>query len=550
MRRSRLLFVLLSACSCLFFPLCSSASSVVKKKVVLIAGKKSHGPEGNGIHDYGWSVKLLKVMLENSNIKDRVTVEAHLGGWPRNPATLDDADTIMVISDGRDGNLYEEAPFLASPERVRLFERQMRRGCGFLTFHFSTFAPQQYAEQVLRWSGGYFQWEQDGKRQWFSAIRTIEADVRPAAPAHPVSRGLTPLRLREEFYYNLRFAKDDKGLVPLWTVADLKGRQPDGNVVAWARQRDDGGRGFGTTCGHFYDNWKEPPFRKLILNAIAWTAKVEVPAGGVEARFYSRDEITRALGEASPDDAPLRVLVVTGNEAHKWHNWEKSTARIVAALRLDPRVKLDITTDIEDLGRKKLGDYATIVFNNYCNWHDPKGISQAARAAFVGYVRDGGGLVLVHFANGAFHPSLPMAGASDWPEYRRIVRRVWNHTPPKGKPASGHDAFGRFTVLPTKANAPLTAGLKRFEVEDELYFHQDGNEPIEPLLAAESKVTRRLEPLAWTYSYGKGRVFQTLLGHSEKTYDAFESRELIRRAVAWTAGRPVRPVDAARDPGK
>ena len=48
------------------------------KKIVLIAGKKSHGPEGNGIHDYPWSVKLLKVLLDNSNVKDRVRVEFHL----------------------------------------------------------------------------------------------------------------------------------------------------------------------------------------------------------------------------------------------------------------------------------------------------------------------------------------------------------------------------------------------------------------------------------------------------------------------------------------
>lgn len=297
MSRSRFFWLSL-ACLVVLVPAYSAAEpAAARKKVVLIAGKKSHGPEGNGIHDYGWSAKLLKVMLENSNIRDRVKVEVHLGGWPRNPATLDDADTILVISDGRDGNLYEEAPHLASPERVRLFERQMRRGCGFLTFHFSTFAPQQYAEQVLRWSGGYFQWEQDGKRQWYSAIRTVEAEVRPASPEHPVSRGLTPFRLREEFYHNLRFAKDDRALVPLWVVPDLKGRSPDGNVVAWARQRDDGGRGFGTTCGHFYDNWKQPAFRKLILNAIAWTAKVEVPTGGVEARFYTHDEIRAALGE-------------------------------------------------------------------------------------------------------------------------------------------------------------------------------------------------------------------------------------------------------------
>ncbi|RYD39584.1 MAG: hypothetical protein EOP83_36565, partial [Verrucomicrobiaceae bacterium] len=79
------------------------------KKIVLIAGKKSHGPEGNGIHDYPWSVRLLKVMLANSNVREEVNVETHFDGWPKDPSTLDTADTIMVISDGRDGDKYEEA---------------------------------------------------------------------------------------------------------------------------------------------------------------------------------------------------------------------------------------------------------------------------------------------------------------------------------------------------------------------------------------------------------------------------------------------------------
>ena len=52
------------------------------KKVVLIAGPKSHGPVGNGINDYPWSVKLLKVMLDNSNVRDDVRVEFHLDGFP------------------------------------------------------------------------------------------------------------------------------------------------------------------------------------------------------------------------------------------------------------------------------------------------------------------------------------------------------------------------------------------------------------------------------------------------------------------------------------
>ncbi len=264
------------------------------RKVVILAGEKSHGPVGNGIHDYLWSARLLKAMLEHSNVRDQLRVEVHPGGWPRDPRTLEDADTVMVIADGRDGNQYQEAPHLASDDRVRFFDRQMKRGCGLVTFHFSTFAPEKYRDRVLDWNGGYFQWETDGKRQWYSAIETKEAEVRLARPEHPVLRGVEPFTMREEFYFNLRLRPD--GIVPLWTVPALPGREPDGRVVAWARERPDGGRGFGTTAGHFYDNWKLAPFRRTILNAIVWTAHADVPPGGVEARFYTHEEIRAALG--------------------------------------------------------------------------------------------------------------------------------------------------------------------------------------------------------------------------------------------------------------
>ena len=97
----------------------AQAEEARPRKIVLIAGKKSHGPVGNGIHDYPWSVKLLKVMLDNSNIADRVRVECHFEGWPEDAKTLDDADTIMVISDGRDGDQYEEAPPFQSEEKLQ-----------------------------------------------------------------------------------------------------------------------------------------------------------------------------------------------------------------------------------------------------------------------------------------------------------------------------------------------------------------------------------------------------------------------------------------------
>ncbi len=273
----------------------SPAVTNTAKKIVLIAGKKSHGPEGNRIHDYPWSVKLLKVLLEQSDVREKVSVETYFDGWPKNEKPIEDADTVFILSDGRDGNLFSEAPHLENAERISFMERLMKRGCGFGVIHFSTFAPEVYRDQILRWSGGYFQWETDGERKWYSAIKVLDTELSLPSPRHAISRGVKPFRMKEEFYYNLRFSASDKSLSPLLAVPALSGREPDGRCVAWAREREDGGRGFGTTCGHFYDNWKNDDFRKLVLNALVWSAHIEVPELGIESTYREHDEISAHL---------------------------------------------------------------------------------------------------------------------------------------------------------------------------------------------------------------------------------------------------------------
>ncbi len=318
-------------------------SAAAPRKIVIIAGRKSHGPEGNGIHDYPWSARLLKVMFDHSNVRDQVRVEFHQDGWPKDPSTLEDADAIMVISDGRDGDKFAEAPHFASPEHAAIIQRQIDRGCGFLTFHFSTFAPNVYARQVLDWSGAYFQWETDGKKQWYSNMRVVDADVRLPSPTHPILRGVKPFHLREEFYFNLRFDPADHALAPLLEVPTLGGREPDGNIVSWARERANGGRGFGTTCGHFYANWQNDDFRKFILNAVLWSAHGEVPPAGVEASYYDHDaimhELDRTLGRealpASYDEpaAPVAELTPAQNQpsAASYRKWERSHGNAAGA---------------------------------------------------------------------------------------------------------------------------------------------------------------------------------------------------------------------------
>jgi type 1 glutamine amidotransferase len=234
---------------------------------------------------------------------------------------------------------------------------------------------------------------------------------------------------------------------------------------------------------------------------------------------------------AKQDERPIKALILTGKQ-HPAHRWQDTTPALQGALKADPRFRIEVVNDIEFLARKELHGF-DVVLLNYCNWKGP-GLSAAAKANFVDYLKRGGGLAIIHFANGAFHFSLPGAGESDWPEWRtRICRRVWDHTPGK----SGHDPYGSFEVKFAALDHPVTRGVKPYVTTDELYYRQQGDEPAEVLATARSRVTGKEEPMAMVHTYGRGRVFQTVLGHDAKALRVAGTAELIRRGAAWAAGR-------------
>ncbi|HEY1784714.1 MAG TPA: ThuA domain-containing protein, partial [Pirellulales bacterium] len=501
------------------------------KKIVLIAGEPDGHPAAT--HEYAQSVRLLKHCLVDSSIAGQILVETHFGGWPADESTLDEADTIVLITSGSD-HVETNHPLLVG-NRLLTVERQMQRGCGLLTLHYSTFAPNHIGNRILEWTGGYFDYQGGPDGKWFSKIQHWDADLKPATADHPICRGVRPFHLREELYYNLRFIEDDPRRSPI-----LVTRPPNESAdqtVAWAVERKDGGRGFGFTGGHYFANWRNDDFRRTLLNAIAWTAHVEVPAGGVDSQLAEQPE-------------KVRATIVTGHQ-YPGHRWQETTPALEEALRKDPRLTVETVTDAEFLATPEL-HRADVVVMNYCNW-EKAGLSEAAKANFVKYLRSGGGLVIVHFANGAFHFSLPGAPPSDWPEWRtKICRRVWDHTsdPATGKMKSGHDGYGPFRVEIAAPNHPVTKGLSGFETRDELYFDQQGTEPIEVLATARSKTTGRDEPIAFVYPYGAARVFQTFLGHDAASLRSPGVAQLVRRATLWAAGADpgkVEPIDAAVD---
>lgn len=251
------------------------------KKIVILAGPlDSHPP---GTHEYEKSALLLKHCLETAeNVEQRPEVEVHFQGWPQDESVLEEADSIVVVSAGSDRR-EEDHPLLVG-ERLKVLAPQMGRGCGLVLFHWATFLPLRVQPQAFRWVGGHFDYEggeaaPDGRR-WHSAIETKRWMCRPAGADHPITRGVGPFELQEEFYYRIRFPDDDPRWSPVLKVDGPQGRDA---VVAWGLERLDGGRGFGFTGGHYYDNWEVPEYRRLVLNAILWTAKIEVPEGGVRS---------------------------------------------------------------------------------------------------------------------------------------------------------------------------------------------------------------------------------------------------------------------------
>ena len=76
-------------------------------------------------------------------------------------------------------------------------------------------------------------------------------------------------------------------------------------LMAWAYERPDGGRGFGFTGAHYHWNWGCDSFRTVVLNGIVWTAGLEVPAGGVPSKTPTYEELgrtwTRKQGNTNQD---------------------------------------------------------------------------------------------------------------------------------------------------------------------------------------------------------------------------------------------------------
>jgi type 1 glutamine amidotransferase len=242
------------------------------KKIVLVAGTPSHGPKE---HEFNAGVLLLKKCLD---AVPGVVAAAYLNGWPKDPTAFDNGDAILLYMDGGGGHP------LVQGDRLNQIGSLMKRGVGLACAHYAVEVPRENGgPELLQWIGGYYERPFSINPHWTAEFKKL--------PDHPIARGVQPFTIGDEWYYNMRFAAEMKNVTPILVATPPDGtrneaaRQFPGRpeVVAWAIERADGGRGFGFTGGHMHVNWGNDQFRKLVLNALVWTATAEVPPEGVQS---------------------------------------------------------------------------------------------------------------------------------------------------------------------------------------------------------------------------------------------------------------------------
>ena len=268
-------------------PLC--AQDAPAKKLILIAGKPSHPL---GMHEFNAGCELLKKCL--SGVKG-LEVEVHNNHWVSDDKVLETADAVVIYADGGGGH-----PALQGNHR-ELLQKLVDRGGGIMMMHYAVECPKEgpSGEMFREWIGGAYE-------NGYSCNPIWEADYK-SFPEHPVARGIEPFKIEDEWYFSIRFREGMKGVTPLRvaTPSDetrdgpyvhpkgpyphIQARKGEAETMMWCTERADGGRGVGFTGGHFHRNWADDNFRKIVLNAMLWVTKMEVPENGVESTVTKED---------------------------------------------------------------------------------------------------------------------------------------------------------------------------------------------------------------------------------------------------------------------
>lgn len=259
----------------------------------------------------------------------------------------------------------------------------------------------------------------------------------------------------------------------------------------------------------------------------------------MRSRLLTLAVMFASLAGAALAATPLKVMLLTG-QSNPYHDWTKSSPLVKTQLEQTGLFTVDVVTspakgaDMSGFA-PKFKDYAAVVMiYEGAEW------PEATKAAFVDYMKNGGGLVTIHDSDNAF---------PYWPEFNEMIavggwgfkkdgvaigarddtwgpkirwkdgKMVLDTTTPG---TSGHPPRHDFVVTTRTPDHPIMQGLPAewMQANDEIYSNLRGPAKNVTVLATAYTNKEKFrgasgenEPVLMAITYGKGRIFHTTLGH-------------------------------------
>ena len=222
--------------------------------------------------------------------------------------------------------------------------------------------------------------------------------------------------------------------------------------------------------------------------------------------------------------AKIRVLIFSGSNNH---DWQKTTPCLMQILDANDLFQVSVTEQPKTISAEDLAQTDVIVSNWNAFGKDKADTDwpEVTRAAYLNFIRKGGGHVMVHAGGSSFY---------DWPAYHQIAAS-WG-------PKTSHGPMHTFKVEIADPNHTLVRGVTSFTIHDELWNNTAFPENSHVLLTAfsekEKAGTGQAESLLGVSGYGKGRCVNFMLGHDVTAMSHLAFQQLLRRSCVWAgAGR-------------